>query len=123
MSEKSRLDYLKKGVEILAIFSAGLFAFLTWGIDQIEKREPSWALEIINSTAMRLNKIGGSDALEVCNNVHECDAVACNFPGNLEIENKGKRPIKLGVAKVELFFIEKLYIASSLFSLDVAKII
>lgn len=101
------LNRLKIIIEIVAILGAGIFALLTWGVDLVSKREPSWKVEIINSKAFRYREIEKTGTLESCWNSKDCKTVACKFEGSFQITNTGLRPLSLGRTKFEAFFLKR----------------
>lgn len=101
------LDKTKIFLECLAIVLGGGFVLVTWGFDQVQKREASWEVGISTDGGYRLEEKETSSYLRQCLDSTKCNTIACKYPATVTLENKGKRPIDILDTKVEIFFLPK----------------
>jgi hypothetical protein len=100
-------EKIKNVFEILALVLGGVFVFFTWGLDQINDREPSWKIYIdaVGGDRVQLNKINN---YEICADVTACKTVACKYSGVVKFENQSKRSVGITTTIVEIYPIGKL---------------
>ena len=89
---KKIIERWRTPIEVVAIVVGGLFAFFTWGVDQISVRQPNWDVEIqnINETTLEYNgKIG------------------CGWEGRVVLENRGTRPLSIHDTRIEFYLFDR----------------
>lgn len=101
-------EKVKNVMEILALIIGGGFIFFTWGLDQINNREPSWKIyfDSVGGDRLRINE---SKNYEICADVTKCEIKACKYSGVVKFKNQSKRSVKIKNTKVELFSVDKQY--------------
>lgn len=85
---KQIIERWARPIEILAIVFGGIFAFITWGVDQLTIRQPNWEVQVddVNEAILEYeNKIG------------------CSWEGLVKIDNKGTRPLAAESTQLEFY--------------------
>ncbi|WP_019602000.1 hypothetical protein [Teredinibacter turnerae] len=75
-------------IEIVAIILGGIFAFITWGVDQLSIRQPNWDVEVNDINEAILDYKG---------------QIGCSWEGIVNVENKGTRPLSAGSTTLEFY--------------------
>jgi len=85
---KKFLEERAKAIEVIAIVLGGIFAFITWGVDQLSIRQPNWDVMVDNVSEVILAYQGN---------------IGCSWEGTVKIENRGTRPLSALDTKIEFY--------------------
>lgn len=88
------LEKVKTLVEIIAILTAGVYALMTWGLDEYRLRQQSWFMEIGDNTRMTYFHTSN-------------DTVFCDYKATFKIHNLGKTPMYIEKTNLTFYFQKK----------------